>query len=212
MTNDIKKIQDGIVISDKVIPEKEVLSALLCKKADFHYIGIEEYPHVSLNSYYGLARELINYYKTNNFKLFICDSETKPERKLSIHMGYWRYNPIGVSWIQDFKQYSWLESAQNFPIISENFIRLCSLVEISNYEQLGILLEISLFRNAIFIPENIWSNDLYNLIYDSLQDNHAFLSRSAYLKLIIHKLSTAYKFFFGYGGFDYGGAYISMIN
>lgn len=86
------------------------------------------------------------------------------------------------------------------------------MVEISSPKQLSVLLEISLFRNAFFVPENMWSSDLYNLIYDSLQDNHAFLSRNAYLKLMIRKLSTAYKFFFGYGGFDYGGVYISMIN
>lgn len=91
-------------------------------------------------------------------------------------------------------------------------MRLCSIIDISSPDQFSILLEISLFRNAIFIPENIWNNDLHNLIHDSLLDNHTFLSRNDYLKLMISKLNTAYEFFFGYGGFDYGGVYISMIN
>ena len=199
-------------ISDKVIPDNSVQTELLYQNVNFSYIGVEEYPHVSSDSYYKLTKELINHYQAHNYKLIICDSETKPEQKLSTYMGYWRRNPINSSWLQDIKQYPWLATAQNFSITSKNSIRLCSLVEISSPKQLSVLLEISLFRNAFFVPENMWSSDLYNLIYDSLQDNHVFLSRNAYLKLMIRKLSTAYKFFFGYGGFDYGGVYISMIN
>lgn len=195
MANATRKIQDGVLISDKVIPDKDVQAVLLSRAINFRYIGVEEYPHVSLNSYYELARELISHHKTCNFKLFVCDSETKPDRKLLIHMGYWRCNPMSVSWKRDFIQYPWLESAQNFSIKSGNHIRLCSIVELSNYKQLGSLLEISLFRNAIFIPENKWSNDLYNLIYDSLLDRHIFLMRNDYLKLMISRLSPKYKFF-----------------
>ncbi len=212
MAKDIKKIQYGFAISDRVVPDHGVQAVMLHQKVHFSYIGIEEYPHVSSDSYCELAKELINHYGTSNFKLFICDSETEPERRSSIYMGYWRRNPISSSWIQDFKRYPWLESAQNFPIMSENFMRLCSVIEISNSEQLGILLEISLFRNAIFMPESVWSSDLCNLIFDSLQSNHIFLSRNNYLKIMTSKLSTAYEFFFGYGGFDYGGVYVSMIN
>lgn len=212
MASNMKKIQYSSAISDKVIPDDGVKSELLRQKVKFSSIGIEEYPHVSLNSYHTLAGELINYYKTSNFTLLICDSEIKPEQKLSIDMGYWRRNPISSSWTQDFQQYPWLASSQNFSITSENLMRLCSLMDISSPEQFSILLEVSLFRNAIFIPESIWNNDLYNLIYDSLLGNHAFLLRKDYLKLMISKLNTAYQFFFGYGGFDYGGVYVSMIN
>ena len=212
MANDVRKIQYGSVISDKVIPDNGVQAELLHQKVAFRYIGVEEYPHVSSSSYHELAKELINHYQTNNYKFFICDSETMPERKLSNCMGYWRRNPINSSWVQDFKRYPWLASAGNFPITSENMMRLCSCVEISSPEQLGILLEISLFRNAIFVPENMWSDDLCNLICDSLRGEPAFLSRHGYLKLMISKLKTACRFFFGYGGFDYGGAYISMVN
>lgn len=212
MANHVKKIQYGAVISDEVIPDNGVQAELQYQNVAFRYIGVEEYPHVSSSSYYKLAKELINHYQTSNYKFFICGSETTPEQKLSNCMGYWRRNPINSSWILDFQQYPWLASAENFPITSENMMRLCSLVAISSLEQLGILLEISLFRNAIFIPENMWSNDLCNLIRDSLRGNPAFLSRHGYLKLMISKLKTAYKFFFGYGGFDYGGVYISMIN
>ena len=212
MTNDIRKIQYGFTISDKVIPDHSVQAELFYQNVSFNCIGIEEYPHVSSGSYHKLAEELISHYQTSDYKLIICDSETKPEQKLSTYMGYWRRDPIHSSYLQDVKQYPWLAAAQNFSITSKNIIRLCSLIEISDLEQLGILLEISLFRNAIFVPENMWSYDLYCLIYDSLLDNHAFLSRNAYLKLMIRKLNTTYQFFFGYGGFDYGGAYISMIN
>lgn len=212
MASGAEKIQYGFVISDKVIPDNGVQAELQHQNVAFRYIGVEEYPHVSSSSYYELAKEIINHYQTSNYKFFICGSGTTPEQKLSNSMGYWRRNPISSSWVQDFKQYPRLASAENFSITSENMMRLCSLVAISSPEQLGILLEISLFRNAIFIPENMWSDDLRNLICDSLRDNHAFLNRNVYLKFMISKLKTSYKFFFGYGGFDYGGAYISMIN
>ena len=68
MGNDIKKIQYSFTISDKVIPDFGVKSELLRQKVKFSSIGIEEYPHVSLSSYHKLAGELINYYKTSNFK------------------------------------------------------------------------------------------------------------------------------------------------
>lgn len=104
MTNDIKKIQYGFIISDKVIPDNSVQTELLYQNVNFSYIGVEEYPHVSSDSYYKLAKELISHYQAHNYKLIICDSETKPEQKLSTYMGYWRRNPINSSWLQDIKQ------------------------------------------------------------------------------------------------------------
>ena len=59
MTNDIKKIQYGFIISDKVIPDNSVQTELLYQNVNFSYIGVEEYPHVSSDSYYKLAKELI---------------------------------------------------------------------------------------------------------------------------------------------------------
>ena len=97
MASNMKKIQYSSAISDKVIPDDGVKSELLRQKVKFSSIGLEEYPHVSLNSYHALAGELISHYKTSNFKLLICASETVPEQKLSIAMGYWRRNPINAA-------------------------------------------------------------------------------------------------------------------
>lgn len=66
MAGNMKKIQYSSTISDKVIPDVGVKSELLRQKVKFSSIGIEEYPHVSLNSYHTLAGELINYYRFGN--------------------------------------------------------------------------------------------------------------------------------------------------